>query len=385
MGNFIKGFMTVALLIATGCFAYVLMATAPRPSVKPPQEVATAVRVVKVQQGRLQLEVLSQGAAVPQIQSELVPEVSGRVQWVAPSLVPGGYFREGETLLRLDPRDHSSNVARREAALARARAEEELARYERERMDELMRRGLVSQSDRETALRNHKIAAASLEDARLALEEAQRDLSRTDIKAPYDGLVRTEQVDMGQYISRGQSIASIYASDVVEVPLPVADRQLAYLDLPLGYRGAVAPEVAAEVLLSTDYGGQRYEWRGRLVRTEAEIDARSRMVTAVARVVNAENSGQPHLPIGLFLSARIMGRWVEDVVSLPRSALRNQSQVLVVDGDNRLRFRDVEILRFDQDRVIVKGGVRDGETVNISPIQTVVDGMKVIPQYASQG
>ena len=384
MSDFGKGVATLGLLFGAGIFAYVLMATAPSPEVKPPAEVATAVRVLQVQQGPVQLEVRSQGAAVPQIQSELVPEVSGRAQWVSGNLVPGGYFTAGETLLRLDARDYQSAVARRQATLERAEAEEELARFELGRMDELLGRGLVSASNRETVLRNHRIAKASLADARLALEEAQRDLARTEIKAPYNGLVRSEKVDEGQYLSRGQSIASIYASAAVEVPLPVADRQLAYLDLPLGYRGEVAAEAAPEVLLATDYGGQRVEWRGRLVRTEAEIDARSRMVTAVARVANAQAGGQPDLPIGLFVSARIMGRWVEDAVILPRSALRNQSQVLVVDESARLRFREVEILRFDQDTVILSGGLHDGETVNISPLQTVVDGMKVIPQRQPQ-
>jgi RND family efflux transporter MFP subunit len=196
---------------------------------------------------------------------------------------------------------------------------------------------------------------------------------------PYDGLVRAEKVDAGQFLSRGQSIASIYASDSVEVRLPVADRQLAYLDLPLGFRGEINPDDAPEVILSTQYAGQRYEWRGHLVRTEAEIDARSRMVTAVARVKSTAIPGQPLLQIGLFVNARIQGHLVNDIVSLPRAALRNQNQVLVVDADSRLRYRSVEVMRFEQDHVVISSGLETGEIVNISPIQTVIDGMRVKP------
>ncbi|MGI9322046.1 MAG: hypothetical protein ACR2PJ_00550, partial [Pseudomonadales bacterium] len=119
--------------------------------------------------------------------------------------------------------------------------------------------------------------------------------------------------------------------------------------------------------------------------TEAEINSKSRMVTAVARVVNHDNSEQPQLPIGLFVNARIKGKWVNDVVTLPRAALRNQTQVLMVDADNRLRYRQVEVLRFKQDQVILKGGLVTGEVVNISPIQTVIEGMKVNPLIVGEG
>ena len=211
------------------------------------------------------------------------------------------------------------------------------------------------------------------------LEQSQRDLWRTQIRAPYNGLVRNERVDLGQYLSRGQSIASIYGSESSEVRLPIADRQLAYLDLPLGYRGELTDDLAPEVSLSTEYGGKHYEWLGRLVRTEAEIDSKSRMVTAVVRVNNADNPNQPNLPIGLFVNARVKGRWVESIVTLPRAALRNQNQVLIIDADNRIQFRNIEILRFVDDNVLVSSGLEPGDIVNVSPLQTVIEGMRVKP------
>jgi RND family efflux transporter MFP subunit len=316
---------------------------------------------------------------MPYKESELIPEVNGRVSWMSPNLLPGGYFTKDEVLLRIDDRDYQSTVARSQATLTRAQAEEELARFELGRMEELVKKKLTSQSSLETVLRNHRIADAVLQDSKIALEQAERDLQRTEIRAPYEGLVRSEKVDLGQYVSRGQSIASIYAAQSAEVRLPVADKQLAYLDLPLGHRGELADEIAPEVLLFTDYGGKHYEWTGKLVRTEAEIDSKSRMVTAVVRVNNSDNADQPDLPIGLFVNARIKGRWAEGVITIPRAALRNQNQVLVVDKDNRIYYRSVEVMRFENDNVIVSAGLESGDVVNISPLQTIVEGMRVKP------
>ena len=379
MRNSLKTGMTIGVLFFAVIVAYGLVKTAPEPPQVEPEEVAISVRVLEAEKNRVQLEVISQGSVEPHQQSELIPEASGRIKWVSPNLVAGGYFAKDDALLRIDDRDYRSTVARGQAALTRARAEEELARYELTRMEELVKNKLPSQSSREVVLRNYRIAKATLQDAKLALEQAKRDLWRTEVRAPYDGLVRNERVDIGQYITRGQSIASIYASDSIEVRLPVADRQLAYLDIPLGYRGEIVEDRRSLVLLSTEYGGKLYEWQGQLVRTEAEIDSRSRMVTAVVRVRAEDNPGQPELPIGLFVNAKIKGRWVENIVTLPRAALRNRNQVLIVDSDNRLTYRTVEIMRHENDNILISNGIDDGEVINISPIQAVIEGMQVKP------
>ncbi|MEE4383491.1 MAG: hypothetical protein V2J02_15940, partial [Pseudomonadales bacterium] len=160
-----------------------------------------------------------------------------------------------------------------------------------------------------------------------------------------------------------------------EIRLPVADEQLAYLDLSLGVRGELGPDEAPTVELSATFAGERYRWTGRVVRTEGEIDPRSRMVHVVARVTDPE----PPLPVGLFVQAEIAGNRVDDVVTLPRSALREGNRVLVVDGENRMRFRTVRPLRFYQDEVLLESGLAAGERVCVSPIQTVIDGMTVDP------
>jgi RND family efflux transporter MFP subunit len=325
----------------------------------------------------VQLQVHAQGTVTPRTESELVPEVSGNVVWVAEGLVSGGFFEQGDPLLRIDDRDYRAAAARAEATLARAEAEQELAQFELERAEDLHGRQLISRADLESNTRTARVAGASLNDARLVLETARRDLARTELRAPFTGLVSSEQVDVGQFVSRGASVASVYATDYVEVRLPIADRQLAYLNVPLTQRGELDSEQAPDVTLTAEFAGNKQTWHGKLVRTEAQIDPGSRMVYAIARV-RADDGAVPP-PVGLFVQAEIAGVAEDDIVVLPRTALRNEDQVLVIDTENRLHFRSVEVLRVYRDDVFVSGGLEPGELVSVSPLQTVVEGMRVQP------
>jgi RND family efflux transporter MFP subunit len=213
----------------------------------------------------------------------------------------------------------------------------------------------------------------------VALEQAERDLTRTEVRAAFTGRVREERVDVGQFLNRGQAVATVYATDFVEVRLPIADAQLAYLEIPIWQREAIPENRLPEVELSARFAGERHSWRGRVVRTEGEIDTRSRLVHVVARVANDPDAGGLPLPVGLFLRARIAGRTVEGVAVVPRQALQAPGQVFVVDAEDRLRFREVEVLRLQGDEALVSRGLSDGERVCISPIQAPVEGMRVRP------
>ncbi len=364
--------------------AAVLMATSPRLEPNNPAPVPPTVRVRDVQPESIRLHVHSQGTVVPDTQSQLIPEVSGRVTWMSGALVNGGYFEQGQTLLRLDDKDYRSSLARAQAALTRAEAEFEHAQYEYERMKSLEERRLASRSQMQAAQRDHRVAEATLRDARANVEQTGRNLERTEIKAPFTGLVREESVDIGQLVGPGSPVATIYASDRLEVRLPIADRQLGFLNLPVGHRGELPAGRQPAVVLSAEYAGQRLEWTGNVVRTEAQIDTASRMVNVVARIAGV---GSDHaLPtVGLFVEADIEGLLVDDIVVLPRSALRTGDRVLLVDQGNRLRFRAVEPLRLYQDDVLIKAGLAPGERVCVSPMQTPIDGMLVNPIGDTQG
>ncbi len=170
--------------------------------------------------------------------------------------------------------------------------------------------------------------------------------------------MRSARVDIGQTLSRGDRIATLYATDYMEVRLPIADRQLAFLDPALIRSGIAAGSDAAPVSLHAEFGGQRWNWEGRIVRTEGEIDAGSRMVHVVARVENPDAADQAPLPVGLFVQAEIRGQTARGVIRLPRAALRDGDRVLVVDAEDRLRFRPVTLLRADRDTVLVSAGLR---------------------------
>jgi RND family efflux transporter MFP subunit len=244
---------------------------------------------------------------------------------------------------------------------------------------DLAERQVVSDAVLDDSQRRARVATANLREARVALEQAERDLARTEIAAPFTGRVREERVDVGQFLNRGQSFASIYATDFVEVRLPIADAQLAHLELPIWQPGSIPEEELPEVVLSTRFAGEERSWRGRVVRTEGEIDAKSRLVHVVARVSNDAGEGTLPLPVGLFVQARIEGRTVQDVIVIPRRALQNPGQVFVIDDEDHLRFRTVELLRIESDEALVRSGLTDGERVCISPIQAPVDGMRVRP------
>lgn len=371
---------TAALAVSAATTATLLL-TQPQLDPSEPEPVAPAVRVMHVNPGSERMVVHAQGTVSPRTEADLVPEVSGNVLWISPNLVAGGYFEAGEPLLRIDERDYRYALERARAAVDRAVAENEFATFELQRLREMEARNLISPSDVETGMRAARVTEAALVDARAALNQAELDLSRTEVLAPFAGLVRSEQVDPGQFVSRGAAIAQLYAVDYVEVRLPIADQQLAYLNIPPMHRGELDESDAPAVALSANFAGQRYKWNGTIVRTEAEIDMRSRMVNAVARVQTTDDAlNNPEYvppPVGLFVEAEIQGRSADNVVVVPRSVIRNGNQVLVVDEDDRLRFRTVSIARIYGDDAYIDGGLEKGERVCLTVLQAVIDGMRV--------
>ncbi len=355
--------------------AVTIMATAPVLEPKTTTPIPISVRVQSVNPKTIQLKVHSQGTVMPSIQSQLIPEVSGKVVWTSDRLVSGGYVTEGQTLAKVDDLDYRNARDRAKAALERASAELQHAKFEYGRQESLVERNLTSRSALENSLRVYRVSQAAYDDARVNHEQAEENVRRTVLKAPFTGLVRSENVDIGQFVSRGQPIATLYATDMVEVRLPIADRQLAFLNLPSARTGTLDPQEQPDVLLTAEYAGRALSWRGKIVRTEAEIDSASRMVQLVARIDN-QAAASP-LSVGLFVNAEIAGLAAENIVILPRSALRNDNQVLVVDGEDKLRFKDVNLLRLYQDQVLIDAGINTGDRVCVSVLQTAIEGMTV--------
>jgi RND family efflux transporter MFP subunit len=377
------------LILAVGVAGAVVMIKArPEPEVREPEVVPPLVRVQEVAFESVRFRVRSQGTVSPRTESVLVPEVAGRVIEVAPSFVSGGFFERDDVLLRIDPMDYRQAVVQAEAEVARARlllareeAEAEVAIREWQDIDGGEAPPLTR---REPQLAE---ARAAVNAAEAMLARAQRDLDRTEIRAPYDGRIRAKQADVGQFVAPGTPLATVYAVDHAEIRLPIPDDDLAYVELPLVYRGDSDGVPRPRVTLSADFAGQRFEWTGRIVRTEGEIDPRSRLVYAVARVDDpygrASNPNRPPLAVGLYVNAEIDGRDVDGVVVLPRSAMRGADRLLIVDDENRLRFRSVDVVRAVNEEVVIGGGLAAGERVCLSPLSAVTDGMRVRTEEAS--
>ena len=374
----IKAIITIAVLLAAVAAAAGIIMSRPMPEQLTVSETTSAIRAMTVVKESLRLKIRSEGTVTPKTQTNVIPEIKGRVTWISPNLVVGGYFQAGDLLVTIDAADYEARTGLAQAQLLRAEAELEHKRFELQRLQTLIKDNLVSQSNLENAARAHKIAKANVIESKINLAQAERDLSRTKITAPFEGMVRSESIDIGQFVQQGAPIASIYASDAVEVRLPIVNAQLAYLDPANLQRGELDPATAPMIRLTARYAGTSFAWRGQLARTEGEIDAQSRMITAVARVRQDNQSPDvPPLQVGAFVAAEIEGQYLDGIVRLPRAALRPNSQVLIIDGDNRLRFRAVNVLRLENDFVIIDSGLESGEVVNLSPIQTVVDGMRV--------
>ena len=352
-----------------------------------PELIPIAVRVAEVQLESVQLTVESQGKVQPAQIANVSALVAGPIAWISPALEAGGYVEEGQTLLRLDTSDYETARDRSRAGMQQALAESRHADNELERIEALAKDRLASDSQLQDARRMAEVNRARQVDAEAMHRQAELDYERSEIKAPFNAVVERREVELGQYVSRAQSVAVLYGADEVEVRVPLAIRQLGYLDIPLGARGELPDNEAPNVTLTGYYGGEEYHWKGKLVRTEATIDLNSNAVQSIIRVdqptkpAEHKNSGSQNLPlpIGLFVEAEITGKQIDGIISLPRSVIRNNNQVLVVDAENKMYFRDVQIYRLEEDRVLISGGLLPGELICTSPIQAVVDGMSVQP------
>ncbi len=361
--------------------AFVMWANRPPVETLTPVVTPPAVRVQTVAFESVDLTVSSQGTVQPRTASQLVPEIAGTVLDVSPAFAVGGFFEEGDVLLQIDPYDYQqaliaarSQLAQAQLRLAQEEAEAEVARREWEEI------GQGDANPLTLRLPQVEDARAAVASAEAAIDRARRDLERAEVRAPYAGRVQTKDVDVGQFVNRGTAVGRIYAVDSAEVRLPLPDEELAYVDVPMSYRGA-RQQVGPAVTLSADFAGRRYSWQGRIVRTEGEIDPVSRMVHVVAEVDDPYAPGpdptRPPLAVGMFVEAEITGRRVDDVVVLPWAALNGRDQVLIVDDDGRLRYRQVDILRSTSEHVLVQGGLAAGERVSISALDAVIEGMAV--------
>jgi len=373
--------LPIVVIIAAVLASKWIKASKPEPETRSKPARLMQVDAIRLKTAQYPVMLRSQGSVQPTLTNALVPEVGGTVVSLAKAFVVGGRFKAGDVLVQIDRRDYDIALTQAEANLAQAdaRLQEQAALAERAREDWR----LLGRSGKPSALtlREPQLAAAKADRdaAEAQLSRAQLDVDRTQLSATFDGIVGEKSVDTGQFVARGTLIGRIHAIDSAEVRLPVSSQ---YLDL-LNLRGDASVRITASV------GGARDSvWKGVLTRVEG-MDAASQQLTVVAQIsdpyatatatatISPTTTENPPLRFGQFVQAEISGKTLNDVFVIPRSALREEREVLLVDSEGRIERRDVQVVWSDEDSAAISTGLQVDELLVTTPLSTVADGTPV--------
>ena len=348
---------------------------------KPP---SMLVDVMRVHATNEKITVKAQGSVTPRTQTTLVSEVSGLITEVSAAFVAGGFFSKGDVLVRIDDRNYRAEVKRAQAAVRAAETkvtrETGLADYAREDWERAQSVLRSSKAATDLAMRKPQQAEAlaSLEFAKADLEKREGDLDRTVIRAPYDGLVREKRADIGQFVNSGTPLAVTFSVEVAEIRLPLPDSQLPYLNLD---EHELVQGRGPGVVLSANIGGQLNSWQGRIIRTEGVFDERSRVLYLVAQIDDPYNrysqKWQHSLRMGTFVEAAIEGEQLDNVIRLPRTALRRDNKIWTVSDNDTLRPVTVEIAHADEQSVLIRSGLISGQLICLTVPENPFPGTPV--------
>jgi RND family efflux transporter MFP subunit len=340
------------------------------------------VETLVVTRGSRAVKVIGTGTVQPFREITLTPQVGGRLVEVSTHFVAGGFFQADEVLLRIEEADYRLAVDKARATLAKAEYElanekglADVARREWERM------GFSGEQPSPLVLREPQLknAGASLLSARATLGQAELNLERTLIRAPFDGLVRAESVDSGQVVRAGTAVATLIGSEQAEVVVPLPLAELDWLDVP--HPGRSGRGASADIQLTS--GDTLHRWSGRLDRVLGEVDSLGRMARVVIKVedpygLQPKAGDRPALAIGTFVEVILNGRPLDDVVVLPAAALRDD-QTVWVDEAGLLKVQPVEVLRRTRDEVVIGSGLESGDQIVLTYLPGAAPGMKLRP------
>ena len=325
------------------------------------------------------------GTVVPAVQIELQAQVSGRIIEQSPDLIAGGRFNAGDVILRIDPRDYEFAVAQKVADVEKAEFELKVEQgshtIARREWDLLEGDVPVTQEGRDLALRKPHLRQkkAALDAARSALEKAQLDLERTTIRAPFNALVLDEAVDPGQVVSPQTRLATLVGTDAFHVQVTAPANRLDWIDLP-GPDGAQGSLAAVSSFSGSELLTQ---CQGRVIRLLPDIAPGGRMAQLLVEIDDPLglklSSGERKLPILLntYVRVEINGKNLKHVFELPRKAIREGDRVWVMSRDNTLDVRNVDLLWGDENTVLIRDSIEEGERIIISRIGTPIPGMKL--------
>lgn len=376
MKKWIKYLAPIAVIgLGVAIFALLHIAK-PEPEKKTESPRSLSVFVEQVEQEDMDLRVSTSGEVRASTRVDLVAQVAGRIDNISPEFVEGGMVEPGVPLVTIEDTDYRLaltqarvRVAEAERGVQQALADADVARKQL--------RDAASASP--LALKEPQVAEA---EARLAaanadLEQANLNLGRTRITLPFKGRVISRAVDVGQFVSPGTKLGRAFATDKVEVRISLSDSQLAALGLPIGFVASEGDEVP--VNLSSEVAGREHFWHGKLVRLDASIDPRTRMLYGIVKVdspydVNVSQHGMP-LAVGLFVKAEVVGQRVSEALVIPRDGLRAGDKVFLVNSKGRLEIREVSVIHSSASKAVISSGIEAGEKVIVSSIRNPIEGM----------
>ncbi len=343
----------------------------------------TLVFYHSIEKASATLSVKSQGEVRPLTDITLTAQISGKITETGPAFVDGGAFDKGDLLLKIEDADYRAALASAKARLAGAaqnlrleKAEADLAARD---YADLGRN--ESPSDLVLRLPQLAQAEANYQAAKAEVDTASLNLKRTEIRAPFEGRMRSRSAGLGQFVGAGAQLGQIFSTDVAEIYLSLTDNDLAKLGLPIAY-SETDDEPGPAVSLSAVVAGQNQTWQGRVVRTAGAINPSTRQLTVIAVVEDpygaAAENGAP-LAAGLFVDALIEGKPYDEAYILPRSALHGRDIVYAIDRENKLDKRKVFIASSSKDTITVINGLQDGERIVTSPLRGASDGDLVSP------
>jgi RND family efflux transporter MFP subunit len=378
-----------------------LVATKPEAKKRPVEERGTLVEFVTVNRESRPIRVAAQGTVVPARQVAIAPEVMGRVRWMAAELTPGGRLKANQTLLRVDGRDYKLAVEQQYASLDRAQTELEIEKSRKkvaEREWELFGgkaagTAKATQGDagvttakpevlalREPQMRTAKVAVKA---ASSGLRRAKLTVSKTNLRAPFNAIVQTRNVEIGQIVGPTAPIATLVGTDAYWVQISVPVDTLSWINIP----GVGAVDKGSPATITQIVGGQDVARTGEVIRLLGDVDPVGRMARILVEIKNPlgdPSSGELPLLMGSFVQVAIEGLEVVDVVVLSRSSLRDGNRAYVVSADSTLEVRTVEVAWRGEDVVYVTSGLNEGDKLITSPLAAPVEGMKLRTEATSK-
>ena len=368
----------ILIILIGSFFAFIISVSSPKPQKGIELPKPTPVFYEVITKKDISLKILTNGEVKPLNEINLISQVSGQIVEAADEFVDGGIIKAGSPLVWIDDRDYKlavisaeSRVAQASKLLEREIAESELAKNDWEEL------GLGEASPLTLRIPQLREAEAAEKAALADLEKAKLNLERTIVKLPFQGIIRQKKTGVGQFVGTGSILATAFSTEEVLIALPLTDTELSYLGLPLAYeeeRPFSGPKVNFYSLVSN----KKSEWEGRIVRTAGSIDPLTRRVYVYAEVINPYQQSPP-LAIGMFVDAVIEGKTIKNGFLVPNSAINNNSKIYVINTNDNLEIRKIEVLGTENDYVISKGEISEGERVVVSPLNNAKDGMALKP------